>query len=176
MYWPNSVTLSVWPGFCCSPPPQYWGERPHPPDSLPDLPTPVPLTAHLHAGGEIIKSIIAQKYISTRAGLFEIVMVLLIKLKIMQSRPAILIWRIKNVVVCTLPVHVWHVKQVGRYLCSFSCSESSGTQLKSLYPSLPWMLSHDKKFQALHTYKTSMFTFQSMGALEWGWIKVVIAL
>jgi len=39
----------VWPVLCCSPLPQSWGARSHPPDSPPHLSTTVPLIAHLYA-------------------------------------------------------------------------------------------------------------------------------
>ena len=59
-----AVTFSVWPVLCCSPPPQYWGGRPHPPDNLPNLPVSVPLTAHPQAGvWRQHRIVIAQDYI-----------------------------------------------------------------------------------------------------------------
>ena len=67
---------------------------------------------------KIIKSIIAQKYISTGAGLFETVMILLIKLKTMQRRPTILIWKC-NFNSCTYSSSTLHVKQVGHYFALF---------------------------------------------------------
>ena len=67
-----TVTFSVWPGLWCSPPPQYWGGRPHPPDSPPNLPISVPLTAHPEAGVKRQhRSVVAQDHICTDTGLLE---------------------------------------------------------------------------------------------------------
>ena len=73
-----TVTLSVWPGLWCSPSPQYWGERPHPPDSPPDLPRSVPLTAHPKAGVKRQRrSVIALDYICTETSLLKVIYTIL---------------------------------------------------------------------------------------------------
>ena len=73
-----TVTFSVWPGLLCSPPPQYWGGRPHPPDSPPHLPRSVPLTVHLHAGVKRQhRSVTTLDYTCTEPGLFKVISTIL---------------------------------------------------------------------------------------------------